>query len=57
MSRKLTDDELIAERERADALADLCFLHGFSQAGQHHRFTRDAISTEMAARQRNAGQT
>lgn len=48
----LTDQELIAERTRAQALADLCEVHGHTDGRTAHRATVAAITAEQLHRER-----
>ncbi len=55
MSIRLTDDELTAERRRAEGLMNVCLLHGQMDGANAHRQTAEAIKAEAAQRQREAG--
>lgn len=49
---ELTDQDLINERKRAEALRDLCELHGMADGAAIWRATVNAITAEQLARER-----
>lgn len=56
MLNDFTDDELEAERVRAEKLAHLCLLHGQMDGGKAHRATADALAHEQVLRARKRGE-
>ncbi len=56
MGDTFTDDELEAERVRAEKLANLCLLHGHMDGGKAHRSTAEAIAHEQVLRARKRGE-
>jgi hypothetical protein len=56
MPDTFTDDELQAERIRAEKLAHLCLLHGQMDGGKAMQSVADAISHEQVLRARKRGE-
>ena len=56
MGDTFTDDELQAERIRAEKLANLCLLHGHMDGGKAMRSVAEAISHEQVLRARKRGE-
>lgn len=56
MPDTFTDDELEAERIRAEKLAHVCLLHGQIDGGKAMRSVADAIAHEQVVRARKRGE-
>lgn len=56
MHDTFTDEELDAERIRAEKLAHVCLLHGQIDGGKAMRSVADALAHEQVVRARKRGE-